>query len=614
MSLRKEAPNVRVFVNGRENGNWQCLDVSVGSGANALPQATLELQPEGRSSGRRSLSGIQLARFPQETIEVVIGDRVVHWGKVFAQPATMDGRTGDRIRCVSRMDQHLFGDALNLAYFYDPRTRNTAGYTLPTVFNPDVDGRAKPNMSRRRDPRRNYRLFIHDQSTETSEAAEYNGSPTASYWTLDEAVFYLCWVLNPNQTNVLNPALGVLRGVISNDTSLLRNHTCPIGALLPEQLDRLLEPYGYSWTVDFIARGRRQIRVFERGQGVAVPLPLQAFDEILDVNASKVEELSLNPDVSSRAFNSLVLLGDYERYELTVELKRAWPEEYDERDLMDLEKNAEGWQNNTTLPNVWRKWVLNEAGDYNGTREDIGETPFNFQSLAASAWLTRRRRFEPCLTLNDDGSPQGGAGGVFVEWYDVTAGEWYPVDMLGPEGRQVRILEKECGIYFDGALPPLEIMLQASGAKVRVTATVASDRRMSVELNRAGRSLLADAKEEVVDVGSKYKFRLRMPSSRFSRTAYRSSDANDENNLRRLGNKLLNSWNRANLDGTVTLTGVEFDPRSLVGFTVSGIPGRRVDFNVSPEGRQYPTIVGMRLRIESQQTDITLDTFRGERI
>lgn len=615
MTLHKEAPEVRVYVAGTYQPDWHPVEVTLGSGGSMLPQAVLEVQPMARDPGRLQLLDVQLAAFDQPSIEIIKGTQVLHWGRVLARPASLDGEDGDRIRLISRMDPHHFGQPLNQTWFWDPATRAPVPHSLPTVFNPEWDGKIIGNANLNGHPAWGTLLFVHPASVETAEGAVYQRT-TPFEWGLPEAAHYLCWALNAGQRFVRNPTLAEARAVLPNDRGVLRNHLCPAGAYLPQQLDRLLDSFGYGWKVEF-SRGSRKIHFFARGQGPPRMLRLQEPGSALDMTQSNVESNQLKADVADRAFNIVRVYGEYKLHEFTAELVKGWDPAYDNASDGDLQKHSNAWALIQEKENVWRKWVLNEAGDYNGLRPGITR-PFDFRAIfAPDSFLRRRRKLEPCLTQQWDNTPMGHAGGVYIEWWDAGGegepGQWVPIDTLSAEGRQVRILQRECGIYFDGLLPPAEIRDQASRAKVRITASVYSDTRSEVRIVRHPASLLSDFKEESVDVGSRFKIRKRHRSSRFVGTSRTVDETDDTPFMRNFASRLIDNWNLATLDGTVTLTGVDYIYRGMIGTTISGINGRNVDFNVAPPGLpvRYPTVVGARINFEQQTTEITLDTFRG---
>lgn len=616
MTAQRKAPEVKVYVDGRRERNVHCLDAQWGSGANGLPRALVEVQPPARNPGRREFKNQRFSEFNQAQVEVLVGDEVVHWGKALAQSVVMDGNSGDRPVLVSRMEPHHFGIPLSNTYFFK-RGVGELETNLPTVFNPDIDGKTIGNMSAKTGAK-GQRLFIHEESSRTSAAQQWHQSQPI-HWTLPQAVFYLCWFLNSQETLVKNPTLAELSGVLpSFDHKLIRNHECPYGEYLPVQLDRLLNPLGYAWTVDFIQRGKRAIRVYKRGDGDRKTIRMQAPGSVVNVTKTNLESCSVTADVSSRAFNAVHVLGDYEELEATFILQKGWPAIYDGYALsspQSLYRDADAWKQNPALANVWRKWVLNEAGDYNGTRPEIRQ-PYDLRSLFTTLFIERRRRFEPCSTLTADGTPQGQVAGVYLEYLSgnslsALAGgtlstSWRPADELAQSGQKFKVLDKECGIYFDGQDIPYEIAVLGRAASVRVTASIQGDRRVQVKI--AAVSLLAEQKLETIDIPSRFKYRTRHPSSRFVGLPLLVDFQDDRQNMTQLANQLLGNWNQASINGPITLTGIDYDYSKIIGAVVGGIEGRSVDFNVSPTGAKYPSVAHCHINFTNQSLELSLDT------
>lgn len=606
MALRKDAPDVQVYVAGQLRLDVQCTDVSFGAGARGLGVATLVVQPALRTKGRRRMLNLELADFGQPEIEVRIAGRVVHWGKVLAQAGQI-GSDGDPVGLISRMDEHHFGNPLYYARYFDPRDNQFRWYTLPTIFNPEFDGRAVGNMHNRQE--NGAYVFLHQESTETDAAIKYQGN-FASFWSLAEAVHYLINACNGSQTYIQNPSLAELRRAMAG-SRIFRNYEAPLGAYLPEQLDRILDPYGFSWCVDLVRPGVRKIRVFKLGLGKASQLKLQPPGATADFARSNLEACSLTADVGNRTFNAVAILGDYEQYESTFELVRAWRPEFDDSPIDELSKHDENWFANAPKQRAWRDWTLNEAGDYIGLRNAIRQ-PYNLDAIfGAGQYLERRRKFLPCISLLPDGSPQGNAGGVFVEWWDNDEGAWKPIDDLSPEGRQVRILERECGIRFDGPEVPEEIYAQGNYAKVRVTATIQSDKRIEFR-ETAKNTRLADVRFEVIDAASKFRYRQRDAGSRFAGVVDSVANLDDRIIMRQYAQQLLSAWNAATVEGSATLAGVDFNLTGVIGSTIGGIDGRKVGLSVGNDIPRFPTVVGCKLDIQGQQTVLSIDTFRGE--
>jgi len=611
----KEAPDVEVFVDGSLDNSVRCLDVVLGSGAAGLSRATLEVQKAGQYSGRYELKDGDFANLKQPEVEVVIAGKVCHWGIATCEAATMDGDNGDRLTAISRMEAHHFGGPLNATVFWNPLLGLPSKLTLPTVFNPQYDGQSIGNMHSNFTGLHRANLFFDvDASRSVASRAFNRGFPVS--WTLPRAVYYLCTFLNPSESYVANPTLQELNAVLPSSIATLRDHEAPYGEYLPEQLDRILAPYGFGWTVDFIARGRRKIRVFARGAGPQRDLKMQAAGTEVDVAETNLEALALTSDVSSKAFNVVHLLGDHGVYEATFTLVPGWPKNHDDYPNTNpdqLTKNHASWGTTPILADVWRKWVLNEAGYYIGYRPEIRQ-PYNLAEIFDDLYVPRRRKFVPCLTLKDDGTPQGTTGGVLAEYKEQfnlaseeATGVWIPLHALSGACRQFSVLENECGIRFDGDDIPYEIFSQGQYASIRVTARIESDQRLFV-IRQPQIKLLKARKIAVFDLGNRYKFRHRHPSSRFVGTPFKVSEQNDASFMAELGDDLLKAWNQASINGTVTLTGIDYDYSRVIGATISGINGRKVEFNVGTSVARYPSVTSARINVQNQSLDLTLDT------
>src|SRR5262249_46022790 len=150
------------------------------------------------------------------------------------------------------------------------------------------------------------------------------------------------------------------------------------------------------------------------------------------------------------------------------------------------------------------------------------DQPYNFDLLFGSAkYVARRRRFLPCLSRSEDGSPRGHAVGVYVEYSADNGATWQPIDALSSDENSVQILQRECGIRFNGENVPFDLYLAGDSAKVRVTACVESDTRVSITDGREGLRegrVLKPFKRQYLLVGSKFKKNKRDRTSIFEDT------------------------------------------------------------------------------------------------
>jgi hypothetical protein len=616
------APPVGVYLNGKLTDGVHVLSCSFGKGSAGLATAELVFATTGQNQGHIEVENIELAKFEQPSVEIVIagdsGDRVIWCGDILARHYSLS-----EVTCTARVEDYHFGLPLKKSWYWNPKSSQPISLHLPTIFNPELDGLIWPNCSQKKHPKLAFNLFLHPESQQTDKAKEYAGSTKPTLWTLAEAVFYLCQSLNSGQLSggqdVGNPTLAELFSVLGEDDSLLRNYEAPFGVYLPEQLDRLLEPFGFGWTVDCLARGKRKIRVFARGKGKSAGLGLQPSGESVKAEKTNVAEISLSADVSSGVSNFLTVVGDFKRFERVFYLQKAWKSEYDSRNLQDLWLDTDTWKETPELSRVWRDWVLNEAGDYNGLRDEITK-PYDFDELfGQGTWVARRRAFLPCLSVDADGAPRGQLRGVYIEWSADGGGanaEWKPVEHIPGGYGGIALLARECGIRFVGLTPPafFNSTEDASKCRIRVTACVESDERVEILTDRKP-SLLSRAKREYINAGRKFKFKQVSPNSPFltrsNGTDRQNTAVDDSLKIAAATNELVKSSVLATVGGDMQLVGIDHDESIAVGSTVPKIIGRGIGLHSDPAGNMAAQIVGLAFDFQGQKTSAVIDTYRG---
>ncbi len=142
---------------------------------------------------------------------------------------------------------------------------------------------------------------------------------------------------------------------------------------------------------------------------------------------------------------------------------------------------------------VARRWVLNEGGDY--ANEQFARSapfasyiPFDFSMIAAGRWTQRRRQLLPMFEATN-----AGADDVRVDVSFDNGSNWYALR------DHFDVLSGECGIWFNASnllnvtVPEignvnLWYALVDQTMRVRVTASVESDERVSVRLAPPGPS------------------------------------------------------------------------------------------------------------------------------
>lgn len=214
--------------------------------------------------------------------------------------------------------------------------------------------------------------------------------------------------------------------------------------------------------------GPAQAIVFSgTGQGRTIELNCQPVGEPL--NPSRTTIASLH---SERAFypvtHRYIGQGDFKVYESTFELVKAWDPALEgiSHRVFCASTNSQFHK----VKDVYRKWCLNEAGDYSGPPFNQGAS-YDFSRLFERAdYVPCRRRFWPSLSTDS----QGRSLGYFLQVsYDGENWWTYPHAFSN--------LLDECGVWlssdeldFDTWVAALKGLL-----RVRITASVVSDERLT---------------------------------------------------------------------------------------------------------------------------------------
>ena len=264
------------------------------------------------------------------------------------------------------------------------------------------------------------------------------------------------------------------------------------------------------------------------------------------------------------ARRGILALGSHKVYESTFELQPCWNPylaTYHHRDFVRSE--SADWP---AMADVFRKWVLNEGGQYSDEPHEL--QPFDLATVSADDFLLRRPRgLLPCLSRDAAGRSLG----IVVEVSCDDGVTWRrhggPV-VADDDECTVFLSEDSLGAdYFQAAL--------AGEAKVRVTAAVASDRRLSVETPGdpgGGVELVeaADARWARVHTGSIFHQSEDLPAP---------DERDDTSKLERLAETLRVSPAGA-LEGEFSLGRLR--PLFGVGDIIERIDGRRLELATFP--------------------------------
>ena len=622
MPVIREAATVRLFLDGVEQPSARVLNITQGMGNSnsctfRLEDDGIRAEPKLADGEMRNLLRIGGDRPPEVDVQIQ-PQGLVHNGFITRVQGSL-GVSEELVYTSSNPDE-MFGDPLAGRQVFDHPNQGFDFDTRSTVFNPKFEGRTFGNR------RQNSNHFLDPELLPFDEL--FADVTSAREWTLREAVFYIASELNGEEF-FKNPSLASLN-ILPEDPSLLRGHALQIGKYLPSALDDLLHPYGFDWFIDFLAAPLSTITVVPRQGLDIVDLELQAYGETLDTDNTVVKSFNINYDIAGETYNYIEIYGDFKEFEMTVELIPAWKNELDTKKASELD--AKAIKADPSLERVWRDWVLNEAGDYrvvrvpayvrnaDGTTSTSQDSAVPFQFGDPNNFFeARRRRFRPTISLDEDYTPIGRFNGVHVEIWNGRA--WVVADEIDGIHRP-QVLQKECGIrLFHGAPPPAFMAIGIDTIRVRVTATIVSDRRVAGFAIAPFQHTLRD-RERFLDMRSAFHFRQVDPASVFAvgepQEAPRRADVDDEIKMNDLAERLLESWNQATCQGRVVIEGCDYDPGvRLLGNSLATFDGRNLGLKTSPQGAAadftYPVISGITYNVQDQETELDLSSARTKR-
>ncbi|HUW18627.1 MAG TPA: hypothetical protein VMW16_04930 [Sedimentisphaerales bacterium] len=391
------------------------------------------------------------------------------------------GPDGESVEIVARD----FSATQNRVAVYGQRVGNSDGSSLflaglGTVFNAEGKGNAKI------EPVENnggvYTVFC---------AEPLQGKP----WSYAEAIRYLLCEYSPSG-QLQMPSLAQLFAM--TDYQMARELDVT-GLNLVDALHQCCERVGLE--LKFVPRpvptGPAQAITFYRpGRGRAVELNCQQAGERLSISKTDVARLR-----SRKSFwpitNKYIGQGDFKVYEATFELVQGWDPagEDTDYDKFSPSTNADFYK----VKDVYRKWCLNEAGDYSGAPYNRGDA-FDFSRIFGSGnFVRRRRRFWPTLTTDQ----QGKSLGYFVEVSFDNGLHWWQYLYA------FNNLLDECGLWLSSDQLDVNTWVAAlkGGLKFRITASVIGDERLSCAVADGPVNSSIPVVEHIVRLSRRFQYR-----------------------------------------------------------------------------------------------------------
>ncbi len=580
-----------------------------------LPRAELRLQDTTVPIGYHRQ--VELRRLDEEGEPT----EIVAWGLIAANSQEIDLK--EQVGITARVDRFVFGDVLTQSSFWDPIADTERRVHLPVVFNPEIDEKIEPNRSDKTDGTRgDCSLFFHPESHRFQGAINLQGQ-VADHWTLSEAAHWLIWNCNPQETYITNPTLDDLQAAFAgHDDGQLKNFALPFGRYLPELLDALLTPFSFGWhlvhTLDGEDDSRKTtFKFYRRGEGSKVSLYQQAPGATIDPLKTTADRISTSYDIS-RLANRIVGRGSIERREATFPLLPGWKEAEDGVTFDELDEAEDSAREH---PFVGRKWVLNEAADYDTFRSGISR--YDLTPVLGASHIIRRRKFLRCLSEHAAGD-DADSNGYVVQWWDAkqeSAASY--TNRTDPGWIKVRwpyrVLEKECGILFTGPKPPDDLW-QLIGADplsvhLRITASIEGD--VALESVAGRRPDVSPNGEDVtLFLGLKDRFHYRKVTSASIYDDSPADEAEDQTALDNYCKAIRDQQDAAEVSVSVSLRGVNH-PEYKIGQLIDKVEGRNLTFNANKPTTGEPRrlqIVGRNLTFSGgQKTELLIETFELER-
>jgi hypothetical protein len=325
-------------------------------------------------------------------------------------------------------------------------------------------------------------------------------------WSYAEVINYLLceYLLNGH---LQTPSIEQLQTLTENQTVRDLNVT---GLNLIEAMQRCCERIGLKFK--FVPRltptGPDQAIVFYKSEtGRAVELNCQQHGEQFSISKTNIARLHCRKNFWP-VTHKYIGQGGTKVYEATFDLVKAWDPigEDTNYDKFSPSTNADFYQ----VKDVYRKWCLNEAGDYSGAPYNQGDA-FGFSKVFQSSnFVRRRRRFWPALTADK----QGKSLGYFLQVSFDNGLHWWQYLYA------FNNLLDECGVWLSSDQLDIDTWVAALKGvlKFRITASVISDERLTCVVADGPVNSTAPVVEHIITLPRQFKYRKVSSRSIFAKT------------------------------------------------------------------------------------------------
>jgi hypothetical protein len=372
---------------------------------------------------------------------------------------------------------------------------------LDTVFNPDGMGNANPES-----------ITVNGKSY-----TAFCGEPSqGKHWSYAEVIDYLlCEYLTADQLKT--PDIGQLRVLTENQAARDLDVT---GLNLIEALHRCCERIGlrFKFVALPLPTGPSQaIEFYKADTGRTVELNCQQAGEQLSISKTNIATLHSRKNFWPIT-HKYICQGEFKVAEATFDLIKAWDGSLEDinYDKFSSSTNSDFYQ----VKDVYRKWCLNEAGDYSGAPYNQGDA-FDFSRIFGSSNFTHhRRRFRSTLTSDK----QGKSLGYFLQVSFDNGLHWWQYL------HAFNILLDECGLWLSSDHLDVDTWVAALKGvlKFRITASVISDERLTCIVSDGPFNSTVPVVEHIITLPRQFKYRKVSSKSIFANSSDDSIGVPDE--------------------------------------------------------------------------------------
>ena len=373
-----------------------------------------------------------------------------------------------------------------------------------------------------------------------------------------------------------------------------------VSGLTPlEGLERLCREAGLRYRVEHVPAGESEIKevlqFYRLGQGRVIGLRHQKAGEDLDLDQTNLVGSQLQLDRAG-ATCQIKAQGGIKRFESTFDLVEGWDQSLEINDY-SLYSPATN-ENFERYRDVFRKWVLNEAGDYTSEPYNQGAAYELCEVFGTKNYARRRRRFYPCLSRNQMGEPIGSVSGVLGYYLEVSYNDG---ESWQPYGGAFNVLKDEGGIYLSGEQlePQVWVAICKGVLRFRITCSLDSDERLEAVVSDGPVKSARPVRTKVIDLGDEYQYREVTKGSIFAGDTFAKGPADvvdDTEKLRGHAREELKRERRRSLGGKAELIFVR--PDIQVGDVMRQVKGREVNLSrLSSPGEGDPQVDKVRIRL-----------------